>query len=161
MASEMRQLYIQHGRNYINIIKSWCPRDEKVYYIICPAICTVCTVCTAKQPSNEPESETTQHVDLCTCNTYWANSANDRSLTIKLRRPKTVTASFSIAFQNLSMKPEELGLSLLSQSLTFGHDKHRIIFILPTPHLCCQHQLKVQISLPPHSLHVRPPCTIR
>lgn len=27
---------------------------------------------------------------------------------------------FSIAFQNLSVKSEELGLSLLSQSLTFG-----------------------------------------
>lgn len=72
---------------------------------------------------------------------------------------KIVTASFSIAFYNLSVKPKELGLSLLSQQLTFGHDKPRII--LPTPHLCCQHQIKAQISSPPHSLHIRPPCTIR
>ena len=90
MTSEMRQLYIQHGKNYINIIKGWCSRDEKIYYIICPQ----CTVCIAKQSSNEPESETTQHVDLCTCNTYWANSANDRSLTIKLRPPKNSHRQF-------------------------------------------------------------------
>lgn len=38
MTSEMRQLYIQHGKNYINAIKSWCPRDEKIYYIIRPAM---------------------------------------------------------------------------------------------------------------------------
>lgn len=38
MTSEMRQLYIQHGKNYINIIKGRCSRDEKVYYIICPAM---------------------------------------------------------------------------------------------------------------------------
>ena len=37
MTSEMRQLYIQHGKNYINIIKGRCSRDEKIYYIICPA----------------------------------------------------------------------------------------------------------------------------
>ena len=37
MTSEMRQLYIQHGKNYINIIKSRYSRNEKVYYIICPA----------------------------------------------------------------------------------------------------------------------------
>lgn len=29
MTSEMRQLYIQHGKNYINIIKSWYSRNEK------------------------------------------------------------------------------------------------------------------------------------
>ena len=38
MTSEMRQLYIQHGKNYINIIKSWYSRNEKIYYIICPAM---------------------------------------------------------------------------------------------------------------------------
>ena len=38
MTSEMRQLYIQHGKNYINIIKGRCSRDEKIYYIICPAM---------------------------------------------------------------------------------------------------------------------------
>lgn len=78
MTSEMRQLYIQHGRNYINIIKSWCPRDEKVYYIICPAICTVCTVCTAKQSSNESESETTQHVELCVCKQQYTLAAKTK-----------------------------------------------------------------------------------
>ena len=44
MTSEMRQLYIQHGKNYINIIKGWCSRDEKIYYIIRPAMyCMYCT----------------------------------------------------------------------------------------------------------------------
>ena len=38
MTSEMRQLYIQHGKNYINIIKSRYSRNEKIYYIICPAM---------------------------------------------------------------------------------------------------------------------------
>lgn len=75
MTSEMRQLYIQHARNYINIIKSWCPRDEKVYYIICPAICTVCT---AKQSSNESESETTQHVELCVCKQQYTLAAKTK-----------------------------------------------------------------------------------
>ena len=38
MTSEMRQLYIQHGKNYINIIKSRYSRNEKIYYIIYPAM---------------------------------------------------------------------------------------------------------------------------
>lgn len=37
MTSEMRQLYIQHGKNYINIIKDWCSRDEEnlLYNLSC------------------------------------------------------------------------------------------------------------------------------
>ena len=37
MTSEMRQLYIQHGKNYINIIKGWCSRDEEnlLYNLSC------------------------------------------------------------------------------------------------------------------------------
>ena len=78
MTSEMRQLYIQHGKNYINIIKGRCSRNEKVYYIISVLQCTVCTVCTAKQPSNEPESETTQHVELCTCKQQYTLAAKTK-----------------------------------------------------------------------------------
>jgi len=37
MTSEMRQLYIQHGKNYINIIKGRCSRDEEnlLYNLSC------------------------------------------------------------------------------------------------------------------------------
>ena len=158
MTSEMRQLYIQHGKNYINIIKDWCSRDEEnlLYNLSCNVLYVQQNNPATNQNQKQPSMSIYVHVIPTGLIAPMIDIQPSNFVCQKI-----VTVSFSIAFYNLSMKPEELGLSPLSQSLTFGHDKHRIIFILPTPHLCCQHQLKVQISLPPHSLHVRPPCTLR
>ena len=160
MTSEMRQLYIQHGKNYINIIKGWCSRDEEnlLYNLSCNVLLYVLYVQQNNPATNQNQKQPNMSIYVHVIPTGLIAPMTDLQPSNFVGQ-KTVTASFSIAFQNLSMKPEELGLSLLSQSLTFGRDKPRII--LPTPHLCCQHQIKARISLPPHSLHVRSPCAIR
>ena len=130
MTSEMRQLYIQHGRNYINIIKSWCPRDEKVYYIICPAIyrmysktiqqririrdnpacramCMQATIYLSckKQKFNNLIHKNLFHRHNTTYtqirNIYWANGANDQSLTVKLRLSKKSHRQFQYRLPEL------------------------------------------------------------
>lgn len=145
MTSEMRQLYIQHGKNYINIIKGRCSRDEEnlLYNLSCNVPYVQQNNPATNQNQKQPNISIYVHVTptgLIAPMIYIQPS--------NFVRQKTVTASFSIAFQNLSVKPEELGLSFLSQSLTFGHDKPRIIFLF------CRHHIYAAST----SLRCRSPC---
>ena len=47
-------------------------KKSTIYYVL------QCTVYIEKQSSNEPESETTQHVDLCTCKQQYTLAAKTK-----------------------------------------------------------------------------------
>ena len=125
----MRQLYIQHGRNYINIIKSWCPRDKKS--LLYNLSCNVPYIQKDNPATNQNQRQLSMSIYVHASNnilqlqkqkfnnlihnffhrhnttyaqirnTYWANSANDLYLSVKLRPPKNSHRQFQYRLPEL------------------------------------------------------------
>ena len=130
MTSEMRQLYIQHGKNYINIIKGWCSRDEEnlLYNLSCNVLYVQQNYPATNQNQKQPSMSIYAHASNNILqlqrqkfnnlihknlfhrhnatytqirNIYWANSANDRSLAVKLRLSKNSYRQFQYRLPEL------------------------------------------------------------